>query len=215
MDFLKSLLLKEARMKDAAMDLVYKAAEAVPKTDDQEKYLMKVVAKVLSLDKDKLFKGDAVQAEKMVKQVLGESVVVEGDVIPFPKKKVAPPAAKATPAKTTAKTGPKDVWAKAEDKDYPLTERGLYKLLNDLDEDARGATDYLSKDARYKEINVRWHSREVEWVTQETHSDYQNVDAAKQIAKVMKKAGFTGITVKVAVRDNWNGDKTPWKKAKS
>lgn len=77
MEFLKSLLLKEARMKDAAMDLVYQAADAVPKSDDKEKYLMKVAAKVLSLDKDKLFKGDAVAAEKMVKQVL-ESVVVEG-----------------------------------------------------------------------------------------------------------------------------------------
>lgn len=216
MDFLKSLLLNEARMKDAAMDLVYKAAEAIPnKGGDKDKYLMKVVAKVLQLDTNKLFKGDAVAAEKMVKSVLKEDVVTEGDVIPFPaKKKPVPAAAKTVAAKTP--TEPQGIEAKAKAKAYPLTQKGLNKLLGELDTDAAdGDHEFLDHDCRFKDLNVVWPTT-VEWVTQQS-SERQSQDAARTIARIMKKAGFTGFTVKVVVRDDWGDDdkKTPWKKAKS
>lgn len=219
MDFLKSFLLSEARMKDAAMDLVYQAKEQVPNKGDDRTYTMKLVAKVLELDKNKLFKGDAIQAEKMIKQVLGEEVVSEGDVIPFPGKKKAAPAAKVVAKKTALKApaAPQGVTDKVKAKAYPLTSKGLYQLLGDLDEDAaEGVQDYLDHDCRYKDLDVDWNGKVVRWVTQQS-SDGQSQDAARMIARTMKKAGFPGFLVKVVVRDDWGDDdkKTPWKKAKS
>lgn len=67
-------IINEGGMKDAAMDLIDKAAKDVPKGADIDAYLMKVVAKVLELDTEKLFKGDFKAIEDMVRAQLDESI---------------------------------------------------------------------------------------------------------------------------------------------
>lgn len=69
MELLKQLTqITEGKMKDAAEDIVQRAAKEVKKGEGD--YLMALVAKVLELDTHGLFKGDVIAAEDMIKTVL-------------------------------------------------------------------------------------------------------------------------------------------------
>lgn len=66
-------IVNEGGVKQAASDLIHQAAELVPNTGDKEEFLMKVVAKVLELDTNQLFKGDFKVADEMVRAELGDN----------------------------------------------------------------------------------------------------------------------------------------------
>jgi hypothetical protein len=115
MDLLKNLIsISEGGMKDTAMSLIDKAAGMVANTgEDQDQYLMKVVAKVLELDTNKLFKGDFKAVEDMVKAQLQEAA---GRVHTIRKPGILPRGAPTEPARAFDKIG---------------TNRSVIKKLND------------------------------------------------------------------------------------
>lgn len=79
----------------------------------------------------------------------------------------------------------------------------------------RDAEDHLPHECRYKSYDVSKSDKTVDWVTQES-SDSDGNSAAKAIAKMIKKAGVRGWTVRVTIRDNYRGTNTKWQgKAKS
>lgn len=69
----------------------------------------------------------------------------------------------------------------------------------------------LPRDCRYKSYEQYDSVKTIEWVTQESE-DEQGAEAAKTIAKLLTDAGVTGWTVKVTIRDEYDGDggKTKW-----
>lgn len=73
MKLLKTLIIAESRMKDMAHALIQTAIDMVPRHGrDLETYKMYVVAKVLELDVNKLFKSDVKAVEEMVKDYFSE-----------------------------------------------------------------------------------------------------------------------------------------------
>lgn len=190
-------IINEGGMKDAAMDLIDKAAKDVPKGEDFDAYLMKVVAKVLELDTEKLFKGDFKAVEDMVKSQLGEGLEEATGDEKFDNMMGGVVA---------ATDGAKE-----------MTKKDLSKLINELDDDARHAGVILKHDARYKSVDFSWENQILYWVTQATSKPAEKTEAAQAIADEMSDRGFRSWTVKVTIRDDYvgNGDESKWQVAKT
>lgn len=77
-----------------------------------------------------------------------------------------------------------------------------------------GAEGHLDRECRYKDYEFDVDKKTVEWVTQES-DEGQSQEAAETIAKLFTNAGLTGWTIKVVVRDEWDGEDSPWQTAQS
>jgi hypothetical protein len=79
----------------------------------------------------------------------------------------------------------------------------------------RKVEGFLPYECRYKFYDTHQETRTADWITQES-STREGKEAAKIIAKQIQKAGVKGWTVRVVIRDDYDGDQTKWQgKAKS
>ena len=74
------------------------------------------------------------------------------------------------------------------------------------------AFENMYEERRAKSWEVYPKDKEIEYITQES-DDTGTI--AKQLAKMLKSSGCDGWVVKVALRDNYVGEKTKWQKAKT
>jgi hypothetical protein len=191
MDLLKSII-SEGGVKDAAAELIYQASEMVPKTSDHDEYLMKVVAKVLELDKNKLFKSDVAVIEDMVKAHLELTEETGDEKFDSMMKKIVD-----TTPKSTA-----------------VSRQAINDLLSDIDHEARiGSPRGYARECRYKGVEFDEHAKKLWWITQESN-EQQSQEFAQQLADRFTEEGFTGWAFHVVLRDEYDGnDTSPWKTA--
>ena len=81
-------------------------------------------------------------------------------------------------------------------------EKIIKKILGSVEDD-------LPYAARYKNWEVLPNTKEVHWVTQES-GPKESSEAARIIAKQIRVQGVKGWTVKVVLRDDFDGEKTKW-----